>query len=84
MPGSNEPWRCRRARRPAAALLDYAAEAGSAVIPIPARAELASRLGMTRETLARHLSDLTKQGLIALDKNAIRVLDAERLTDLLT
>jgi CRP/FNR family transcriptional regulator, cyclic AMP receptor protein len=69
--------------RVVAAIMDYVSESESTVITIPARAELASRLGMTRETLARHLSDLAKKGLIAVDRNTIRVLDADRLADLL-
>jgi Crp-like helix-turn-helix domain len=39
---------------------------------------------MTRETLARHLSSLAKQGPIVLDKDSIQVLDPERLADLVS
>jgi len=67
-----------------AAILDYIGEAGSSVINIPARTELASRLGMTRETLARHLSDISKKGLIKVDKDKIHVLDPEQLADLIS
>ena len=69
--------------RVVAAILDQVSETGSTIMNIPARAELASRLGMTRETLARHLSSLAKQGLIAVDRDSIHVLDPQRLTDLI-
>ncbi len=69
--------------RVVAAILDYVGETENTEINIPARAELASRLGMTRETLARHLSDLAKKGLIAIDKDRIHVLAADKLADLL-
>jgi CRP/FNR family transcriptional regulator, cyclic AMP receptor protein len=69
--------------RVVATIVDSLSETGQTVINIPARAELASRLGMTRETLARHLSDLAKKGLIAVDKDRIHVLAADKLADLL-
>jgi CRP-like cAMP-binding protein len=68
--------------RLAAALLERVNEGGSLRVGIPARAELASRLGMTRETLARHLSDLAKQGIIEIGKDAIQVLDAKKLSEI--
>ena len=69
--------------RVVAAILDYMGEAESSIINIPARTELASRLGMTRETLARHLSDLAKKGLIKMDKDKIHIVDLEQLADLI-
>jgi CRP/FNR family transcriptional regulator len=67
--------------RVAADLLERAAEAGH-VFEIPERIELSSRLGMTRETLARHLSDFQKRGLISMDKRKVHILDKQQLTEM--
>jgi CRP/FNR family cyclic AMP-dependent transcriptional regulator len=64
-------------------ILDYAASSGNSLISMPGRVELAARLGMTRETLARHLSELSKQGLIAIEKDQIRILDIKQLSELI-
>jgi CRP-like cAMP-binding protein len=69
--------------RVVAELLEHLADTGSAVIDIPARAELAVRLGMTRETLARHLSGLSKKGLIAIKKDKIQILQPDELSEML-
>ena len=68
-------------RRLPAELLRRAAESGN-VFEIPGRQELASRLGMTRETLSRHLSDLQKRGIIAIEIRKVKILDAKQLADL--
>lgn len=52
------------------------------ISPIPVHADIAARVSTTRETVARVLSDLTKQGLVKREKDALVVLDVERLEDL--
>ena len=69
--------------RVAAELLECVEETGSTVVEVPERVELAARLGMTRETLARHLSALQKAGLIEIRKQRIHILDAAQLAGLL-
>jgi CRP-like cAMP-binding protein len=69
--------------RVAAELLELVEETGSTVVEVPERVELAARLGMTRETLARHLSALQKQGLIDIRKQRVYILDAVQLAGLL-
>lgn len=66
-----------------AELLDHAAASGGNVITMPARVEMAARLGMTRETLARHLSNLSKKGLISLERDRILIVNTQQLADLL-
>lgn len=69
--------------RVAAALYECVRESGNASVGVPSRPELASRLGMTRETLARHLSHLAKQRIIEVKKDQIKVLDREKLADII-
>lgn len=52
------------------------------ISPIPVHADIAARVSTTRETVARVLSDLTKQGLVKREKDALAILDLERLEDL--
>lgn len=52
------------------------------ISPIPIHADMASRCSTTRETVARVMSDLTKQGLVRRERDAIVVLDVARLEDL--
>lgn len=55
-------------------------EGGSAAIsPIPVHSDLASRVSTTRETVARVMSDLSRQGILKREKNALLVLDVPRL-----
>jgi CRP/FNR family cyclic AMP-dependent transcriptional regulator len=68
--------------RVAATILESATESGRDSVNIPARAELASRLGMTRETLARHLSYLAKKGVIEIKKDQIKILDLPKLSEI--
>jgi CRP/FNR family cyclic AMP-dependent transcriptional regulator len=49
------------------------------ISPIPVHADIASRVSTTRETVARVLSDLAKQGLVVREKNALVVNDIEQL-----
>jgi CRP/FNR family transcriptional regulator, cyclic AMP receptor protein len=68
-------------RRVAAELVGYASDSGSDVVEAPERIDLASRLGMTRETLSRILSELQKEGLIKVDGKKIRILDMHHLIE---
>lgn len=52
------------------------------ISPIPVHADIAARVSTTRETVARVLSDLAKQNLVKREKDALVVLDLERLEDL--
>ncbi len=55
----------------------------SAVIrPIPVHAEIASRAGTTRETVARAFGDLARQGIIRRESNALVIPDVARLEEL--
>lgn len=69
--------------RLAAELISLAAGDVAPSISLPSRNELAARLGMTRETLARHLSAFVQDGLIRLDKDRVQIIDAEGLQALL-
>lgn len=51
----------------------------TACLPAP-KAVIASRLGMTKETLSRLLRTFMDQGLISVSKREIRVLDRARLS----
>jgi CRP-like cAMP-binding protein len=51
----------------------------TACLPAP-KAVIASRLGMTKETLSRLLRTFMDQGLIAVAKREIRILDRARLS----
>lgn len=58
-------------------------EEGTARIsPIPIHADIASRVSTTRETVARVLSELTKQGVMKREHDALLVLDFETLESL--
>ncbi len=52
------------------------------ISPIPVHADIAARVSTTRETVARVLSDLAKQNLVKREKDALVVVDLERLEDL--
>lgn len=52
------------------------------ISPIPVHADIAARVSTTRETVARVLSDLARQKLVKREKDALVVLDLERLEDL--
>lgn len=55
-------------------------ETGRAVIsPIPVHSDLASRVSTTRETVARVMSDLSRQGIVKREKSALVVQDVARL-----
>lgn len=52
------------------------------ISPIPVHADIASRVSTTRETVARVLSDLAKQGLVKREKDALVVTDLGQLETL--
>jgi CRP-like cAMP-binding protein len=49
------------------------------ISPIPIHADIASRVSTTRETVARVMGDLTKEGLLRKDRNALVVPDLSAL-----
>jgi CRP/FNR family cyclic AMP-dependent transcriptional regulator len=53
------------------------------ITPIPVHADIAARVSATRETVARVLSDLTKQNILKREKDALMVLGLERLENLI-
>jgi len=58
-------------------------EHGCAVIsPIPVHSDLASRVSTTRETVARVMSDLSRQGIVKRGKSALVVQDVARLASI--
>ena len=54
-------------------------EGKASISPIPVHSDLASRVSTTRETVARVMGDLSRQGILKREKNALLVLDVERL-----
>jgi CRP-like cAMP-binding protein len=55
--------------------------ANTAIIhPVPVHADIASRVSTTRETVARVLGDLGRQGLVQRDGDSLVVRDFEALT----
>ena len=49
------------------------------ISPIPVHADIASRVSTTRETVARVMNDLARQGLLERQKNVLVINDVERL-----
>ncbi len=55
----------------------------SAVIsPIPIHSDIASRVSTTRETVARVLNDLAREGIVKREKDALQIPDMTRLQEL--
>ena len=54
----------------------------ASITPIPLHSEIASRVSTTRETVARVLNDLARQGILERTKEALVVHDVERLSDM--
>ena len=52
------------------------------ISPIPIHGDIASRVSTTRETVARVFSDLTRERILQRDRDALLILDVERLTDI--
>jgi CRP/FNR family transcriptional regulator len=66
-------------RRVAAELLAQSRAQSSHTIPLPDRVEFASYMGMTRETLSRALSLLSRKKLIRLSGNMIVIVNEQGL-----
>lgn len=55
---------------------------GGVLKPALTHAEIAQRVGARREAVSRALSELVGSGLIETQRQAIKILDADRLTEL--
>jgi len=62
------------------ASVDMDTDSNFAVIsPIPVHSDIASRVSTTRETVARVLNDLARQGIVQRQKSSLMIADMERL-----
>jgi CRP/FNR family cyclic AMP-dependent transcriptional regulator len=52
------------------------------ISPIPIHGDIASRVSTTRETVARVFSDLTREGILQRDRDALIILDVDHLTEI--
>lgn len=52
------------------------------IAPIPVHGEVASRASTTRETVARVMNDLSRRGIVERRKEAMMILDVQRLRDM--
>lgn len=52
------------------------------ITPIPVHGDIASRVSTTRETVARVLSDLSRQGVVERLKDRLVIADVDRLEDM--
>ncbi len=52
------------------------------ITPIPVHSDIASRVSTTRETVARVLSDLTRQGILERTRDSLVIRDVERLEEM--
>jgi len=52
------------------------------ISPVPRHAEVASRASTTRETVARVLGDLMRQGIITRDGDVLTIRDLDRMNEL--
>lgn len=50
--------------------------------PMPVHSAIAARVSTARETVARVLSDLTRKGILEREADALRILDVNRLTEM--
>jgi CRP/FNR family transcriptional regulator len=67
-------------QRLARQLLDWREEEGSDEFALPSsHEELAMRLGTVREVVSRNLSRFQAEGLLAIERRRIQVLDAQGL-----
>jgi CRP-like cAMP-binding protein len=58
-------------------------ETGPAVLdPVPVHNDIASRVSTTRETVARVMNDLARQGYVEKKDNALLIKDVQRLRDM--
>jgi len=54
----------------------------ASIAPIPVHADIASRVSTTRETVARVMNDLARQGVVERQKDALIIVDVESLQDM--
>lgn len=52
------------------------------IVPIPVHGDIASRVSTTRETVARVLSDLSRQGVVERQKDRLVIADVDKLEDM--
>lgn len=52
------------------------------ITPIPVHSEIASRVSTTRETVARVLSDLTRQGILERTRDSLIIRNVDRLEEM--
>jgi len=64
------------------ALNNLDGENRAVISPIPVHADIASRVSTTRETVARVMNDLARQGIVERQKDALVVQDVEQLQDM--
>jgi CRP-like cAMP-binding protein len=59
-------------------------EENSAVFlkPVPVHSDMANRAGTTRETVARVLNDLARQGVVKRQKDTLLISDMGRLREM--
>ncbi|MBF0354894.1 MAG: Crp/Fnr family transcriptional regulator [Alphaproteobacteria bacterium] len=50
--------------------------------PIPVHSDIASRVSTTRETVARVLNELAREGIVKREKDSLKVLNIEALEDM--
>lgn len=70
--------------RIASELIACLEETGGSVVHIEDREEFAARLGMSRETLSRHLSQLQRRGLVMVKGHDIHILEAAQLAEMIS
>ncbi len=58
-------------------------DASARIEPVPVHADIASRVGSTRESVTRAISELTRRGLIEREGDALVIADVEQLHDLI-
>lgn len=58
------------------------ADGNPVIKPIPVHGDIASRVSTTRETVARVMNDLARAGIVRRDRDALLVLDLEKLDDM--
>ncbi len=59
-----------------------AADGSASISPIPVHSDMASRVSTTRETVARVMGDLARQGVVIREKSALVVRDVAKLATL--
>ena len=54
----------------------------ASIKPMPVHSDIASRVSTTRETVARVLNDLARQGAVERQKDALFIHDVDLLSDM--